>query len=306
MSIEIDWGLYLNSPDAAARELGRLLHQGEIALLVGAGISLDFGAPSWHALARLMAREARIESAGINRKKLQGDSLADLFSRIERSNSAEFTSRVKKWLYHRWTKTALAPEGNWASHTLAALGALMSSTIRGRIDTVLSLNFDSILEMYLRLYGFIVQPVASFSTILTRADVRVFHSHGYLPLDPQDGSDSEILLTKHAYLEAIGDDSDPRRRMMEYVFAQRRILAIGVSGDDVYSRSIFAALAKRYPGRLLGFWITGPRVSTDRINDLKASNLVTVRLSSFKNLPEFLLSIARYASKLTLVKPPLP
>src|SRR5438128_2408581 len=139
MLSDVDWGIYLNRSDAAARELARYLHKGELALFVGAGISLEIGAPSWHLLARVMARKAGLPSAGINRKQLAADKLADIFSAIHRTAPSDFDSSVKKWLYYRWERRKKS--GNWASATLVALGSLMSGTVRGRVDTVLSLNF---------------------------------------------------------------------------------------------------------------------------------------------------------------------
>jgi len=100
--------------------------------------------------------------------------------------------------------------------------------------------------------------------LLTALGLNAVPALGYLPLDEEDGRDTEILLTKETYLDAIGDETSPRRRIMEHVFGERKILAIGVSGEDVYPRSVFEALARRHAERLLGFWIVGPRVSADK------------------------------------------
>jgi hypothetical protein len=301
MSVDVDWGAYLTYPERAASLLGQWLNDGELALFVGAGISLELGAPGWHLLARMMARGAGIQAAGINRKKVSGENLADIFSAIHDANPHDFASNVKGCLYHRWNNRKKS--GNWASDTLVALGSLMSGTVRGRVDTVLSLNFDSILEMYLRLYGFIAQPVTTFPCVLQRADVRIFHSHGYLPLEAEDGSSTDILLTKQTYLEAIGDEASPRRRMMDYVFGQRRILAVGVSGDDLYSRAVLANIAKRHKeGPLMGFWIGGPALSSAKADSLQKSKLAAVRLPSFRELPDFLFSIARHAANAQATK----
>jgi hypothetical protein len=294
MADVVDWSGYLNNSEKAAKAIGQLLHREELALFVGAGISFDHGAPSWHALARAMARDAGVESAGINRKKINGGELDKIFSRIKRNYTGNFDELVKKWLYRRWGP---AKAGNWASNTLVALGSLMLGTRRGRIDTVVSTNFDSILEMYLRLYGYVTQSISTYPTLLHHADVRVFHSHGYLPLDGKDGNPSDILLTQSTYLEAIGEDNHPRKKMMEYVFAQKKILAVGLSGDDTFSNAILAVAAKKgtfAPPR--GFWVVGPNVSEDKVEQFKEAQLAAVRLPSYKHLPEFLFSVARHAA----------
>jgi len=43
--MDVDWSAYLNNPETAAEELGRLLHRGELALFLGAGISKNLGVP---------------------------------------------------------------------------------------------------------------------------------------------------------------------------------------------------------------------------------------------------------------------
>ena len=288
---DIDWSGLLNNHEMAARVLGKSLHRGEIALFLGAGVSLGY-APGWHALARLMGRTAGVDGAGINRKKVPGDQFARFFSRIHRADPTGFEPLVKKWLYYRWTPKG----GNWASDTLVAIGSLMCGSTRGRVDTVLTLNFDSILEMYLRLYGFVAQSVTTYPEILRRADVHIFHSHGYLPYDAKDGDDTSILLNNQTYLEAIGANDSPRKRVMEYVFAQKLVLAIGLSGDDIYSRSVLAALAKSQPNRsIMGFWVVGPDFANDKIEELRESKLAAVRLPSYRQLPEFLFTISRNA-----------
>ena len=294
--MDVDWGLLVDSPDEAAKELGTMLHKGQLALFVGAGISKGLGAPDWHSLARMMARRtAGINGKGINRKTVPSEKLAEIFTRISRRLGSSFDAEVKKCLYYRLTKK----KGNWASGTLVALGALMSGTNRGRIDTVLSLNFDSILEMYLRLYGNIAQPITTFPALIGRSDVVIFHSHGYLPYEAEDGDDTSILLTSQTYLEAMGDDASPRKKMMDYVFGHKRFLAIGLSGGDMYSRSAIAAMALRAEGTM-GYWILGPNEDDDKVADLKESKIAAVRLASFADLPEFLFKIARHAAKLAI------
>ena len=293
---EPDWSKYLNDTDAAATVLCKLLNAGELALFVGAGISRDLGAPSWHSLARAMAWKLNLGCGSINHKTKRGGDLAEIFDEIKERDS-HFDAHIKKWLYFKWNKKS----GNWASDLLVALGSLMSGTIRGRVDTVLTLNFDSILEMYLRLYGFRAQSISDFPCILRRADVHIFHSHGYLPLDAEDGDDSGILLSKQNYLETMGEENNFRKRMMNYIIGQKRVLAVGLSGDDDFSRAALAALAKHGPhGSLVGFWVIGPHDSSAKVSALKASKIAAIRLPSFDYLPEFLFNIARKASAATI------
>lgn len=291
--MDIDWEGYLNDPRLAAGAIARVLHAGRLALFLGAGVSKAMGVPTWHTLARLMVRDAKLPILGINRKK-DGSVLADAFSRVSRKDPVNFEKNVKKWLYYRWNK----PAGNWASDTLVGLGALMSGTNRGRVDTALTLNFDSFLEMYLRLYGCIPQTITTFPCLIGRADVKIFHSHGYLPFDAEDGSDTSILLNKQTYLEEMGADSTPRRKMMQYVFGHKTMLAVGLSGDDTYSSAILSAIAKQSGEPLMGYWIIGPNEPASKVADLKEMKMAAVKLPSFNFLPEFLFMIAREAASL--------
>jgi hypothetical protein len=95
----------------------------------------------------------------------------------------------------------------------------------------------------------------------------------------------------------MGSDGHPSKKMLEYVFGHKKVLAIGLSGDDLHSRSVLAALAKvGAHGGFMGFWIIGPHDSDDKVAELKESKIAAVRLASYKDLPEFLFSIARSAA----------
>lgn len=294
--MDIDWDLYLDYPDEAASELGTILYSGELALFLGAGVWKSFKLPDWHGLARSMACEIGAGGKGINHKKISGSALDGKFSEIRRmcKNNAEFHRLVKKWLYYHWR----TKKGNWASDTLVALGSLLAGSRRGRVDTVLTSNYDSILEMYLRLYGFVPQSVTTFPCILTGADVTIFHSHGYLPLEAEDGDDSErIILDKQTFLSAMGNSESPSRKMMEYVLGFKTILAVGLSGDDPYSGSVITHLNEKNLGRrIMGFWLVGPNEEEQKIADLRESGFAAVKLPHFAELPEFLFKVARNAA----------
>jgi hypothetical protein len=296
MDIDIDWDLYLDYPDKAASEIGKILYRGDLALFLGAGVWKSFKLPDWHSLARSMACEMCVEGKGINHKRISGAALDGKFSEIRRKckDTADFHRLVRKWLYYHWR----SKKGNWASDTLVALGSLLAGSYRGRVDTVLTSNYDSILEMYLRLYGFVPQSVTTFPCLLTGADVTIFHSHGYLPLEAEDGSDSErIVLDRQSYLSVMGNPESPSKKMMEYVLGFKTILAVGLSGEDPYSGSVIAYVNEKNLGRrIMGFWMVGPNEQEQKIADLRESGFAAVKLPDFAELPEFLFKVARNAA----------
>src|SRR6185369_1769279 len=81
------------------------------------------------------------------------------------------------------------------NNLLIALGALMTGSRRGSVSRVVSFNFDSVLEWYISLYGFVPRVVLQPPVDEGSEDVRIYHPHGFLPHPDQhlDGSEFVVL-----------------------------------------------------------------------------------------------------------------
>ena len=111
--------------------LARKLRQGSLALLVGSGISLDIGLPSWEGLLTRM-----LEAEGVASPTLSADLLeeAELFERKYcKGDYGSFVEKVRTALY---ATAELSFHSLRQSDTLAAIAALVMASRRGSAVTV--------------------------------------------------------------------------------------------------------------------------------------------------------------------------
>src|SRR5258706_12337035 len=168
------------------RFLGSTLRAGSLALFLGAGVSKPLGLPDWPTLISRVATRAGLT--------LDASTIADAKSSrvamdsVESSNAfPEYSKLVHDALYDGLTFT----DDIVTQKLLVAIGALTMSSRRGSVRTVVTLNFDDVLEQYWSIHGYSWQLVTGLPTLLQETDVTMYHPNGYLPLI---GASSDFLV----------------------------------------------------------------------------------------------------------------
>lgn len=296
MLINIDNHELLDGDKMLARDvLAEYLIKGEITLFLGSGISYKLGLPQWWELVRNSFEEKRLNIPNELNKDTPIDSLLRSMNTVRRNsvNDTEYLSIVKKALYKNVNPAELKP-----SELLIALNAILMPSKRGSVNTVVTLNFDSMLEWMLHLHGFTTQVITSVPALERAEDVTIYHPHGYLPLGDDLGNPSEkIVLDRRSY-DAF--DIDPWSEKVTEIIRTKIILAVGLSFDDINIRrsSEHAIEATKKQNRVSGFWLCGP--DFDDQDDLVEKNIVPLNFEDFDEYPSFILSIAQKASKLKM------
>jgi hypothetical protein len=205
--------------------------------------------------------------------------------------------------------TCLYPDGGlpavalMGNRRMGALGAMLMGSRRGSVDTVLTLNFDSVLEEYLLLHGYVVNAVTELPALVGSEDVTVFHVHGYLPSKTGPGRASEkITLTKEAVLKMAGDPNDQWRVVLRQMVRSKVLLLLGISSSTAIGVALGSILqheAEYLSGtRPSAFWLGTERPTDDQNTVLLSSNVVPVAVESYEKIDEFLLAICREAATL--------
>ena len=57
---------------------------------------------------------------------------------------------------------------------------------------MITFNYDDLLEIYLEFHGLVVEPIWRDEHWASNADIRIYHPHGFLPLDPRHGRSDDI------------------------------------------------------------------------------------------------------------------
>jgi SIR2-like domain len=292
MSLEDEWADY----GIRQKYLGDQLNDSAICLILGAGISVPFGLPSWDGLLDNLytGRESIRPKSDLPRQ-------AEYFrTKVCGGRNTEFVEKVGEALYRG---KSVDFETLRKNATLGAIGALVMNSVRGRASVVINFNFDDLLERFLEYHGFVVHALSSAASWTNTADVEILHPHGFIPSDPSRQPSDELLFTQDDYSRVVGDDSLPWRQKMLSAMRTRTCLFIGTSGLDGNMDSLIMNLqqthaAKESSTAYWGVWFAvDPDAAT--CESWKTREIYTLKLASYeKALPSELFVIAQEAAGL--------
>ncbi len=283
------------------------LCKGELALVLGAGISKFLKLPLWHELIAGCARRAGLRSLakGID-KNTAAEELRKAFDQISercgRKKTPDILEIVSQALYQ-----ALSKKGNTypsevaLSPLLIALGALTMNSSRGSVSEIISLNFDDLLEWFLDLHGFSTQVVTEYPTLLRAdKDVRVFHPHGFLPLRRTAYQPSDFfVLSQKQYLATMADAGSSWSIALQNLLISKILLFVGtrVEDPDIHLHLTRAEplLAKTRPfGYVL---IQQAELTKKRADEIRRLNLEPFVVKSYRTAHFDLLRICQGAAE---------
>jgi hypothetical protein len=296
---------YEGRPDVAEKALAIALGEGQVTLALGAGASKTMGFPAWSELANAAC------VALLKEKPDLADVITDTID--ETWDTERMLLRMQHvrdalkddTLYHDTiTKCLYAPLGgdipDKPSGLLKALGSLMRRSRRGRVRCVVTLNFDCLLESYLRKQGLLVQVIETFPKLFIDSDVSIFHPHGYLPSNPKYGTRSnDIIFDQRAVEQRILEKPAGWNDAFRYLAGSSVFIAVGLSGRDPLHRLILTACQQqRRSTNVTGFWYMrdAPEdFDKDLINNLHSSGVAVLKVSDHSEIEDSLWRIRNYA-----------
>jgi hypothetical protein len=276
------------------------LRSGQVTLLLGAGVSMGLGLPSWGDLVCNCEAAAKV-AVGDAEDTAEGFMVRMDIVRREVNDEERFLELVRIGLYG----AELVEEGTYdvekltALPMLNALGALTMSSARGSVAEVYTLNFDDVLDWYLHLHGFRTQTICDLPTLVgAAADVRIFHMHGYLPLNEHHQNSETIVLTRRDFVKRLAEDSSaPWPALIAGNLLSKILLVVGTSMSDIDMAMLLERAKKVVAGtRTLGF-VVGANMSAAKCDDIIEAGLVPITLASHEAVPVYLLSICQRAAE---------
>ncbi len=295
-------GLYRDDRELVARCLSEHLLRGRAALFLGAGASSEMGLPLWWKLVRNCQDATNATTPRVT-KNTSSEKLRRAMDEVEilAGNVDNYCSLVREHLYAK-VKDDDALIGQ---PLLVALGAMMMKSKRGNCETVLTLNFDDVLERYLRLHGFVAQSVVKMPTRLGDSDVRIYHPHGFLPSESTPDDDSRSLVFSQFSYDKLFYEHGAWWNLVLEVLLDKPTLFVGMSCNDPTIGPLLShameKLTNEPDARPTGFWLLGPKdPSPDSEDFLERRNVVPVRLPDCRDYFSFLLQVCRKAATLAL------
>lgn len=299
-SLDLSPELYLGDKLAALEILAEALENGYLTLFIGSGTSKSATAqfPSWIQLVKGCAAAKNI--AFEETSAASNEYLRNIAGEVEkRCDNTEFIEIIQGALYSgiQYDITLMKTD------LLVALGSLVMGSVRGTAHGVVNYNFDDVLEWYLDYHGFRTQVVSSYPALTSKADVVVYHPHGFLPYleKYRAAKTNKVIFSRTSYLDANSREVDPWNELQRSMLGSNLALFIGMSGEDphvetlchyVYSRTV----EKK---RILGFIVL---LDNDKNRAKESANidvgLVNIYLKDHNELPGFLLDICRRSAQL--------
>ena len=221
---------YLKDPVLAVDRIGSLLRDGVLRLFLGAGVSSGFGLPQWKTLiARVLSRDT---DKGFMKSlhSLTPTDLTKLVDDID-DGSEKYIRGVHEALYR--DAAASLFDQLQRSPLLLSVAALVTGAHRGRIDSVITYNYDDLLEQYLRMLGLAVCPRAEPTDLSRRADVEINYVHGRLPQVWDDSAPlPPIVLSDRSYRERRARIDGGWSAALQNGLYSKIGLFLALSGDD--------------------------------------------------------------------------
>ncbi len=304
-AIESIWAFntpeHLSEPEVAKGALATLLKSGQLALLLGAGISTDLGLPEWGGLVTRCAALLG-DTADYSDVTSAGD-LMDAIDRMRRTSGAtseQMLTTVRSALYGPAAAEAYPKHSLDVidSRLLTALGALMMASARGSAGEVFTLNFDDVLEWYLDLHGFRSEVVCELPrTLRGDVDVHVFHIHGFLPLmrDRYDASSWMILSKRQLEERLVRSSTYPWEALLLSRLQSKVFLVVGTSLADTDVRVSLGRARDSGVDHPLGF-VLGVH-DADKVAELRELSMVPISFSEHAAIPTFLLEVCQVAAR---------
>lgn len=286
-----DWedvGAYADDHDAAVRDLSRALYTGELALLLGAGISKAFGLPSWPQLVRDC-----LGSVGTPFAHIPDDAPFDVLTKsagvFHEACKAEqqYRALIKQHLYAKHQRQTTTP-------LLTAVGALLMGSRRGRIREAWTLNFDDVLEWHLRRHGFVSQVVTEIPCLLRDVDVTIHHPHGFIPFGDTTRGSTDIVFDDRSYASRSVGVDQPWRTAVQWALRSKVFVALGLSWSDGLLRTLLLESSGQIKNRPTAFWFFGSGQTVDKEECLR-HNVVPLVFANFDDYAPFLLRVCEGA-----------
>ncbi|WP_035484850.1 SIR2 family protein [Paraburkholderia phenoliruptrix] len=283
--------------------LARRAVDNQLILVLGAGASMGCGLPSWGALvaaAHQFADEKMPEGADA------AQAAENLASKLP-GGAEEFAKLVGRALYSVKSLTTGAYEAFnenllLENELLSAISALVMLSCRRGHGTVITYNFDDLLETYLAERGLFAYPHIEQPSWFLNEDVSILHPHGFASRRPDVFPSSKtITFTALDFDRQTGQQSNPWRAKLLGLLQSSTPLFIGLSGQDQNLRSVLADVQQTHVSLSAGHPFWGVRICTD--NDAHISiwenrAVWCERVADFKEIPKLLMAICKRSAEL--------
>lgn len=228
-----------SSPENAIKHLKDAYRNEKLCLVLGAGISSDYGIPAWNDLLQRLLME------DIEEEPTNSILLSKLFSKIfnpspliagrylearfsESKIANKFEKEVKSSLY-------ISFKENFQSKIVEEIIRFCIAPGNSpNLDSIITYNYDDIIEQSLKDKNLDIPYESIYGQAIDPEDknLKIFHVHGYLPRNGKISNDNRITLGEFVYHEQYNNVYSWNNIVQINKFRDRTCLFIGTSLTD--------------------------------------------------------------------------
>ncbi len=286
--------------DVLISHLASELVRGRLALLLGAGVSSFYGLPEWTELVNRLCD--RCNEPRMNPGDDPLEHVAALRIRHYKNKTLAFLKAVADELYKG---SLIDLEKIRKNDTLASIGSLVMASRRGNASTVITFNYDDLLETYLEYHGFIARSIFKPRHWAGNSDVTLYHPHGYLPRNRPNDWSSDIVLGTQEYLEIMQPDAQNLwRPLLQTIMRTHSIIYIGLSGKDAHLKSLLSPLNEQHAVNEARLAFHGIRFGLKSSPDKNIETIMdnwgvhTHKIDSYQDIAPFLFKVCQAARRI--------
>lgn len=221
---------------------------GKNTLFLGAGLSMSCGLPGWGTLLELMLTSLRKDRAlSVNdydacRNDSQGSLLikARYLKQFYTETNRTFISDIREALYKNVDDNG---------QLLKSVASLIKT---GNVETVISYNYDDLLEEALQRAGVLFSPIDQ-SNRPTLGTLPILHTHGFVPREVDADYDRNVVLSEEDYHSLYRDAYHWANVEQLHALTQTTCFFIGLSLKDPSLRRLLDISFERSSGNAVHY-----------------------------------------------------
>jgi hypothetical protein len=222
---------------------------GNVALVCGAGVSVDSGLPSWPALLQALLSEL----FGQKTQDGQQEALATIFQDSFRPTPLMVAQYLKNGLgkafLPRLRDALYSTPSRDNALTQAIVEICRPQRSRASLRSIITFNFDDVIEHHLAAAGVRHKSVFKEGQRCRAEELPVYHVHGFLPRSGRITEENMVVLSEDAYHSQFLDPFSWSNLVQLSHLSQNRCLLIGLSLTDPNLRRLLDVAGRKNPDR---------------------------------------------------------
>ena len=289
-------------PDLAINYLADCLKEGTLIMFLGAGASKSYGLPSWVELVNDLRSQAKMDLLDINCSSEDLQNAADeVKSKLKDSND-NFINRIEKSLYKNISSTSI--HNIFSNKLLIALSSLLMGSKRGHIRKVVTFNYDSMLEWFVTIFGFVANTIYKLPDLEGNEDITIYHPNGFIPhVDLKLEKSETLIFGMESVNNRIGQRDEIWFQKIRNILESGISLFIGMSIKTLTDRAfepLLTAVNQNINGsRPVGIWLLMDKIETRDEIKFERNNVVPIEFETEEEITEFIFKVSQKASEIS-------